>query len=281
MSIFAHIEEQSQLLKILLGVAIIGVIGILDFLTGYEFSFSLFYVIPISLMTWLMGQGAGVMASIASAFVWLGADLASGHPYSHPFIPVWNSLIRLSFFFIITVLFSKVRSAMKREEELARIDNLTGAVNSRQFLELIQMEIDRQQRYGSPFSLAYIDLDNFKSVNDQFGHPAGDQVLRTFVGYAKKNLRKTDVIARLGGDEFALLLPETNQEHVHTAISNLHSGLLEEMQRNNWPITFSTGVLTCSAAPPKTEELVRITDELMYSVKRDGKNAIRYAHYTG
>ncbi len=281
MNFSSNIEKLSKPFKILSGFVLIGVIGILDFLTGYEISFSVFYVIPISFITWLIGRRLGIMASLASAFVWLAADVVSGNPYSYPLIPIWNSLIRFSFFIIITLLLSALKSAMEHEKELARRDNLTGAVNSRLFFELLQMEIDRLRRYGHPFTIVYIDLDNFKIVNDRFGHITGDQVLRTVVGYAKKHLRKTDVIARLGGDEFALLLPETIQESARVALSKLQVGLLEEMKQNDWPITFSVGVLTCSAAPSEAEEVVKTVDELMYSVKRGSKNAIRYANYNG
>jgi diguanylate cyclase (GGDEF)-like protein len=277
----ANLEKLGKPFKILLGFALIGVIGILDFLTGYELGFSLFYVIPIFFVTWLIGRRLGIMASLASAFFWLVADVASGNPHSHTLVPMWNTLIRLSFFVIITLLLSALKSAMEREKELARTDSLTGALNSRFFFELAQMEIDRSRRYEHPFTIVYLDLDNFKTVNDQFGHPTGDQVLRAVVEYAKKHLRKTDVIARLGGDEFALLLPETSQESARVAISKLQSGLLEEMRQNNWPITFSIGVLTCNIAHHTTEELLRMADDLMYSAKRGNKNAIKYATYEG
>ena len=179
-------------------------------------------------------------------FVWLGADVATGHSYAYPLIPIWNTFIRLAFFVIITLLLSALRRSTEREREFARVDNLTGAVNPRFFYDVAQMEIDRFQRYKHPFTLAYIDLDNFKTVNDQFGHSAGDQVLRKVVSSAKKYLRKIDVIARLGGDEFALLLPETNEESARVALSKVQNGLLEEMRQGKWPITFSIGVLTCS-----------------------------------
>ena len=222
------------------------------------------------------------MISLTSAVVWLVADVVVGHPYSNPLIPFWNTLIRLTYFVIITLLLSALRSTTELERELARTDYVTGAVNSRIFFDLMQMEIERSQRYDHPLTLAYIDLDNFKAVNDQFGHSTGDQALRTVASSARKFLRKTDVVARLGGDEFALLLPETNQESARIVISKLQCALLEEMRLGNWPTTFSIGVLTCDSATPLTaEELVRMADELMYSVKRDGKNAIKYSTYAG
>lgn len=281
MNFIASLEKRSKLFWIIGGFALIGGVGILDFLTGYELAFSLFYLIPVSLVAGLTSRRLGILASLASAFIWLIADVAAGNSYSNPFLYAWNTLIRLSFFVITVFLLSTLRRALERERELARTDYLTGAVNSRLFYDLVQMEIDRFQRYKHPFTLAYIDLDNFKTVNDQFGHSMGDQVLRTVGSSTKKHLRKTDVVARLGGDEFALLLPETNQESARVAISKLQGDLLEEMRQSNWPITFSIGVLTCSAAPHATDELVRMTDELMYSVKLNGKNAIKYSTYAG
>jgi diguanylate cyclase (GGDEF)-like protein len=275
------LEKRSKALKLSTVLALLCVIGIIDYLTGYEFAFSLFYVLPISLATWLTSRRFGLMASLASALAWLGADVAAGHPYSHPLIPIWNTLIRLGFFALITVLLAALRRAAQREKELARTDALTSAVNLRFFYELLQMEIDRAQRYQHPFTLVYIDLDNFKAVNDQQGHPMGDAVLRTVVDHARKQLRKMDVVARLGGDEFALLLPETGQEAARAALTKLQDGLLGEMRRNSWPITFSIGALTCSTPLSSTAELVRMADELLYSVKHGTKNAIRYSTYTG
>jgi diguanylate cyclase (GGDEF)-like protein len=282
MDILEILEKQGKHYFVLAAAfTLTGLIGVVDFLTGYEIAFSLFYVLPVALITWITSRTLGIMASLAGAIVWYWADVASGHPYLHPLIPVWNTLIRLSFFVIITFLLSALRRATERERELARMDNLTGAVNSRFFYDLAQMEIDRFRRYEHPFTLAYIDLDNFKVVNDRFGHPAGDQVLRTVVSSARKHLRKTDVIARLGGDEFVLLLPETNEESARVALSKIQDGLIEEMRLGDWPITFSIGVLTCSVAPHTTEEIVRMADELMYSVKHDGKNAMKYSTYSG
>jgi diguanylate cyclase (GGDEF)-like protein len=273
------LEKLSLPFKRFLGFTLIGVIGTLDILTGYEMAFSIFYVMPISFAGWLMGRRIGILASLVSTFIWLLTDL-SGHIYANPIVPLWNTLVRLTFFCFVALLLSALKSSMEHEKALARTDYLTGAGNLRFFLELLQKEIDRSLRYKHPFTLIYVDLDNFKAVNDQFGHVVGDEVLRSLVTYITTHVRKTDVLARLGGDEFALLLPETTQESARVALTKLHGGLLEEMHQNKWPITFSIGVLTCSAPLLKADELVRMADELMYSVKYGGKNAITYSTYT-
>jgi len=275
------LDRQPRTLLLLAGFLLIAVVGLMDFTTGYELSFSVFYVLPISLVTWAGGRRLGLLASIASGAMWLSADFATGHTYSNPYIPFWNCLIRFTFFVIITLLLSEVRYLMQREKSLARVDPLTGAANTRFFYELAQMEMDRCRRHGHAFSMAYIDLDNFKGVNDQFGHAMGDQVLRSVVSTATTGLRKIDIVARLGGDEFALLLPETNEEAARVALTKLQQRLAAAMQHGNWPITFSIGVLTCNVPPETTDELVKMSDNLMYTVKHESKNAIKYAAYAG
>lgn len=162
-----------------------------------------------------------------------------------------------------------------------RTDSLTGAVNRRFFYEVLQRELDRSRRYHHPLTIAYLDLDNFKVINDQWGHSTGDQVLRTVVESAQQQLRSTDVLARLNGDEFAVLFPETGQQAAQSAVPKLHAALLQVMHQNAWPVTFSTGVVTCLAPPAAVDELIQSADELMYSVKRSGKNAIHYAIHPG
>jgi diguanylate cyclase (GGDEF)-like protein len=279
MSLRTQLEQRSRPFKALLGLSLIAVVGLLDLVTGYELSFSLFYVLPIVLVTWLLERWSGLIAAFASALVWLWADMATGHVYSHPLIPFWNTLIRLAFFVIITILLFKLRKAMEHEQALARTDDLTGAFNSRHFFAVAQAELERQRRYGRPFTVVYIDLDDFKTVNDQLGHAAGDRVLRCIVDYAHGHLRALDVFARLGGDEFAALLPETDATAARVVVAKLRDGLLDECCKTKVPVTVSMGALTCNAAPATTDEMVRLADDLMYAVKRAGKNGVSYAAY--
>jgi diguanylate cyclase (GGDEF)-like protein len=282
MKFLSFLEKRNKLLILVVGFILIAAIGCLDFLTGYEISFSVFYVLPISLVTWLTSRRWGLIASFASALSWLSADLASGHPYSNHLIPIWNTFIRLTFFIIIASLLSALRNAYEQEHDLAHLDYLTGAMNSRNLYDLARVELDRFQRYKHPFTLAYLDIDNFKIMNDNFGHTSGDQILRLLVSCARKNIRSADSIARVGGDEFILFLPETNQESAQVALTKIHASLLKEMCQHHWPVTFSIGVLSChTLAPSTTDELIMTVDELMYRVKNEGKNALLYAIYAG
>ena len=126
-------------------------------------------------------------------------------------------------------------------------------------------------------TVAYIDLDNFKQINDQFGHAAGDVLLRVVAETLQTNLRRTDIIARMGGDEFVVLLPETNEESARIAIAKVRDSLLGIMAQNKWAVTFSIGAITFFSFAANPDELIRKVDELMYSVKVGGKNNIRFA----
>lgn len=233
------------------------------------------------MVVWFGGKRLGVTASIVSALIELSIDVLSGNHYLQPVIFLWNAGIRFGFYIIVTLLLARLKETQDQDKNLIRTDYLTGAASSRLFYALLQKEIDLFQRYKHPFTLAYADIDNFKAVNDQFGHGTGDIVLRTTVTLAKNALRKTDIVARLGGDEFAVLLPETDQKAAQIVISKIQKGLISEMSKGNWPVTFSIGVITFMAAPATTSELIKLVDDLMYTIKGNGKNAIRYSVYAG
>jgi diguanylate cyclase (GGDEF)-like protein len=260
---------------------VLAIIGIADFVTGTEISFSLFYLAPIFLVTWFRSRGRGVLISIVAAITWLLADRAAGQTYSHHLIPIWNALIRFGFFIITTLLLSSLKNTLELKEQLTKIDFLTGATNARSFSELADLEINRAKRYQHPFTLAYIDLDNFKTVNDTYGHLIGDSLLRLVADTIRNNIRTTDVLARLGGDEFAILLPETDSEQSEIAINKVQTQLLDEMKNNNWPVTFSIGTITFLKPPESVDEMIKKADNLMYSAKKNGKNTKKREVWSG
>jgi diguanylate cyclase (GGDEF)-like protein len=170
----------------------------------------------------------------------------------------------------------ELRSAVEREKELARTDPLTGATNSRAFGELATAELHRARRYERPFTLAYVDIDHFKAVNDRFGHSTGDRLLRLVVETMKHNSRAVDVVARIGGDEFVILFPETGPDSAQIVSRKLQERLLSVVQQDGWPVTFSIGAITFISPPPTVDEMLRLADRLMYSAKKSGKNQIRH-----
>jgi len=272
-----HQSRLSKLYWLLAGVAAVLCVMGLDIVTGPEVSMSLFYLFPIGLVCVKVGKRRAMLVAGLSAAAWAQADIYGGQEYTYGLIRFWNAVVRLSFFLIFTTLIQSLQNALARQHNLARTDALTGAVNRRSFFEDLTKELARSQRYGRPFGLVYLDLDHFKKVNDQLGHAVGDDVLITVVQEMTKRLRRTDTVARLGGDEFALLLPETPRDSADMLIAKLRFELLDVMRNRGWPITFSIGVLSCGGRVEDEDELVRRVDQLMYEVKRSGRNNLRVA----
>ena len=152
-------------------------------------------------------------------------------------------------------------------------------MNQRALTELINYEILRLNRGCFPFSLAFLDIDNFKQVNDYYGHQKGDELLKSVVNCLINNLRKTDVIARMGGDEFSIFYPKTDQDAVKVISKKIQLALNELSQHNNWPTTISMGVVTCTSGSGELDEIVSIADSLMYKIKNAGKNDVLYTVY--
>jgi diguanylate cyclase (GGDEF)-like protein len=269
-----YFTKKSKLFLITLGFLLVILVGATDYLTGAEISLGVFCLLPISLVTWFAGRWTGILISGVSAITWFIANLKV--PYLHSFIYYWEGIVRLGFFLIFTYILSAFKNTVESEKKLARIDALTGVANVRFFYELAKNEISRASRYKHPFTVAYTDVDNFKVVNDRFGHSTGDSLLRSVAETIRKNIRESDVIARLGGDEFAILMPETRYESAQIVISRVQKSVLDVMQKNEWPITLSIGVVTYLNPPDSVDEIIKKADELMYSVKNKGKNSTRY-----
>ena len=258
------------------GLLLISLLGVIDYLTGYEFSFAVFYLLPVALVAWFAGRRLGLLIATISAATWQYANLLAGESFSSLVVPYWNAATRLGFFVVVVLLLARLRETLLRQTELARTDFLTRALNQRAFYDSAEIEIERARRYRRSFSLAYLDADNFKAVNDRFGHHVGSQLLVRVVEVMKQNLRSTDVVARLGGDEFAVLLPETDAGEAQELVEKLRQKLHQEMMASGWPVTFSIGALTCQNPPESVDEMLKIVDGLMYEAKKDGKDTLRH-----
>jgi diguanylate cyclase (GGDEF)-like protein len=151
---------------------------------------------------------------------------------------------------------------------------LTSAINRSAFYDLAGREIARLERYKHPFTVACMDIDSLKVVNYRFGHGVGDRLLRLVADTVRKNLRKLDSISRFGGDEFTILLPETGPESAQAVLSRIRNVLLNTMENNKWPVTFTFGMITFLKAPSSVEEMMKKVGGLMYAGKDSGMNTI-------
>jgi diguanylate cyclase (GGDEF)-like protein len=276
MNLTGFFKKKSRRFSIILGFILIAIVGYVDYVTGREVSFAIFYLIPIGLITWYTGRQPGVLASVASALTWFFDEYTGTDLSQYPAVPYWNAVGMLGFFLVVTYILAELKDAMRKEKKMARTDYLTGAENIGSFTEMVNDEIRRAERYGHPFSVAYFDLDNFKNINVTMGRSTGDELLSLVVKTIKSATRKADIVARLGGDEFAILMPETNCEHADAAVAKVQGSLLQAMQMNNCPVTFSIGVVTFVTPPESVDALMRAVDAVMHSVMLGGKNEIRH-----
>ncbi len=281
MSAVTFLEKRSKPFWVIAGAVLVIILGIIDYATGYELTISLFYLIPIFIVIWYTDGQMGLLFAFASTVVGLIANFSAGLTYSSLSIYVWNTVLRLGFYLVVVWLGSTLKKTYKINQELARTDYVTGAISVRYFYELAQNEMNRALRYRRPFTLAYIDLDNFKAVNDLLGHSTGDRVLRAVTEGISRQVRPVDTLARLGGDEFALLLPETDGDAAKPVLTRIHSCLMDEMLRNDWMVTFSVGVVTFKEVPKTVDEMVKMADSAMYCVKAASKNGVHYSVYAG
>ncbi len=262
----------------LMGVGIVSVIliGYANHHAGLEISASIFYLLPVALASWCAGRREGGFIALASSVAWYVADWYAGREYSHPLIHYWNMMVMFGFFFIMSFTLSGLKEALEEEKKLARADSLTGVANPRYFSELAAREIARCRRYQHPLTLIYTDCDNFKAVNDQFGHQGGNQLLRLVAAALRNNTRTTDIVARMGGDEFAVLMPETGEQLVPKALERLRTRLVEALQEGGFPVTLSMGAAVYLFPPESIDEVIRSADRLMFLAKNQGKNRIQY-----
>ena len=267
---------------ILFGLAWIAAfcIGVIDYRVTFDISLSVFYLLPIASTAWFIGRGWGVIISIFSALLWFVAAIHAASLYPeispYPWLPYWNTAVKLTFFILVSYLLGSLKRAYEQQIYYARTDQLTEAANRRWFLEILKHEMKRFMRYEHPFTLVYFDLDNFKTINDKFGHKIGDKLLRNITKTIKENIRSIDVLGRIGGDEFALFLPETNYQSASIALKRIHQKLVDIFEEQYHDVGLSIGAVTFISMPPSVDDMMDKADKLMYEAKKDKKIYIRH-----
>ena len=176
----------------------------------------------------------------------------------------------------------ELQESFAREQHLARIDELTGVNNRRSLVEFMEQEFKVAMRYRMPLSVVMFDIDDFKQINDTFGHTVGDQVLQCLTKVVRMKLRSADVIGRYGGDEFVILCPHTSAQEALPIAERIHTSSASiRMKTDNGPLSITVSIGIAQAphssvpGPDKSdtpENLLRCADRALYTAKQTGKS---------
>jgi diguanylate cyclase (GGDEF)-like protein len=199
---------------------------------------------------------------------WLGGEFLAAATVA--FAAVW--LGGIAGFACVVVVIARLHRSLAEQRRLATVDGPTGALNRRAFTEAAARERRRAARSGAPLSLAYLDLDGLKEVNDRRGHRAGDRMLRDAALAIASAVRLTDVVGRVGGDEFAVLLPGADALDAAAVAQRLRRAVAASCADAS--ITASVGVATFRFPPESVEDMLAAADRLMYRSKAAGGNRI-------
>lgn len=249
-------------------------LGVLRVATDAEFSFATLALIPVLLIAWLGGRTNGQLIAFLAAAMWAVSDIISARQFSAAWIPWANSVTRWMTYSLVALLAAKVHEQYDKEHEHATRDVLTGLLNRRAFLDVGTLEVERLKRYSHPAGVVFLDLDNFKQLNDAQGHNAGDAALQEVAETLKNMLRTTDLVARLGGDEFAVLLPEIGFDAAVDTANKLLLTAHKALQKFP-PVKLSIGLAWYEEINQSFPAMLEAADKLMYAAKENGKGNVR------
>lgn len=258
----------------LVSLLVLLALGLVRLATGAEFEFAFLGLLPVLLMAWVAGRTSGLIVAVLATATWVVGDMFSQRVYSASWIPWANGITRFATYAIVVALVDQARSVLTHTEERSIKDPLTGLINRRALLEFGAREVDRSRRSGRPMAVVFIDLDNFKLLNDHFGHAHGDAALCTTSHALRAATRAGDVVARWGGDEFVLLLPDVDRVRATQASHRLSTALRSALQA--FPgVTASVGMAWFEAADRPFDVMLQSADAVMYVAKQSGKDAVR------
>ena len=249
-------------------------VGLVDYVTGSEIHVVSLYFVPLAIASWRLGRTGAVFASLLSTLVWLLALYKTSPSDTQPYILALNFLTQGTAFLTVSILFAWLAQALQKEKLHGRTDALTGLNNRQAFIEQATVALAICQRHTRPVSLAYIDLDNFKSVNDSWGHAQGDALLCSCARLISDGLRSNDIAARFGGDEFVIFLPETGRTSAQALLERIRHALGNSEDFRSVGVTASIGAVIDEGAGSDIGTLLKRADAQMYAVKHDSKNRV-------
>lgn len=260
----------------LVGATAIGVTGYLDFLSGVELRVFPLYYVPISFVAWYHSRSGAMSIAALSTIAWLVSNLLAGLNFTSAAIWISNTVMQGLSFSLVAFMIATLRVALIQERVLSRGDPLTSLLNSRAFYEDAQQILAQCRRLGRPVTVAYIDLDNFKAVNDLLGHKAGDDMLQQVADVLRACVGAADLTARLGGDEFAVLLPEVPERDATATLETIRARLADTFAAGPVNVSGSIGGVTFTTAPSDVQAMIQFADAEMYLAKNAGKNQVHH-----
>jgi len=257
----------------------IPLIGLLDGLGEGKIRLNAFFLIPIMLITWRMGRRPGFLATIAALVILVFVSVINNPLGADSVFFAIDAIGRFISFFIIVFILSELRRSFLAQKTNAIKDPLTHLYNRFGFREILSVELENSRRNGFPFLLLYLDCDNFKDVNDQLGHAAGDRLLQTVAMSIVESIRRSDFACRLGGDEFVVFAGRISENDSAYLTEKIRKNLYLAMKAQDWGVTVSIGAAIFESAPKTVDEMIAFADSLMYDTKRSGKNGIRFTKW--
>jgi len=263
----------ARALRLIASVALVGLVYWVNLIAPLSFRLGILFVIPVLLVAWHDGLFWGVTFAGATSLLRFLLGLDQMPPETTLIARAVNEFTYLVVVGVAIAGLSQVRRTQTQLQQLATRDPLTNILNARAFSGELAQELTRNRRYGRPLALIYLDLDDFKKVNDAHGHATGDAVLRLVADAMRATVRQADSVGRLGGDEFAVLMPETEGSVAHGAATRLVTSI-RTVFRGTPPVTASIGVVSVTGTEAGTDELLRKADQAMYEAKRAGKDRV-------
>ena len=273
----SFLQQLSKRTIVLFSLVWVAGVAVVDLFVPNTIPIMVFYLPPVAIICWTINLGSAITLSLICSLIWIFDEVFAPTTVDDR-VMYWVSGVHFVFFVVVTTVLSRLRRAYDRAQQEALTDRLTELPNGRAFTEVCQREIADSQRSNLPLTIALIDCDSFKQVNDTLGHIEGDRLLRILAQSMRKGLRSGDTLARLGGDEFGLLLPMTTQTEAETVVKRLQEMANQAMKMNAWPVSLSIGVVSYDVPPATVLTAIRRADERMYATKRSGKNAIQFEH---
>lgn len=277
--LYHALGRRSAPTRFLIATLLTVVLAVLDLFSGPDLSLALFYLLPIGGLAWYNSQRSALALTLLVGLAWMGDGVAGGLPTA---IAVWNATLRCGFFLIVVMLIARLHAAYELQATMASQDLLTGLANGRAMAQALTALIERSHRHPEPYTVAYLDLDGFKQVNDRLGHQGGDATLRAVAQAIQAAVRAQDLSARVGGDEFLVLLVGCDTVTAHSVLDRIRDTVRARSEVEGWGISVSIGAVSVTMMPTDVtvDAIIQRADAAMYSAKRAGKDQVITVDWT-